>query len=144
LTNRFIIGASADTTSSNSGGITKAHTYIEETWLVTGGTKDSVVVSHNHSGHTNGGNADGGHNHTTAGLAGYARSRADPSPFAAGYQHLWTSGNPTDGYQYGGGSNYTVSSSSSGHTHTISSDGVAGTNKNLPPYYALAFIMRVS
>jgi hypothetical protein len=144
LTNRFIIGASTDTTSTNSGGITKAHTYIEDTWLVTGGTKDAVVVSHKHGGFTNGGNADGGHNHTTAGLAGFYRLKSDPTPFAAGYQYLWASGNNTDGYQYGGGSDYTVSSSSSGHTHVINSDGVAGTNKNLPPYFALAFIMRVS
>jgi hypothetical protein len=27
---------------------------------------------------------------------------------------------------------------------TITAEGESGTNKNLPPYYALAFIMRVS
>ena len=149
LRNRFIIGASLDTatthTTGGSGGITRAHTSIETpTNYVTGGTKDAVVVSHSHGGYTNGGNADGGHNHTTAGLAGFYRSKANPYPFDAGYQYLWAAGNTTDGFQYGGGSNYTVSSSSSEHKHVISSDGESGTNKNLPPYYALAFIMRVS
>jgi hypothetical protein len=27
---------------------------------------------------------------------------------------------------------------------TINTQGVSGTNQNLPPYYALAFIMRIS
>jgi hypothetical protein len=31
-----------------------------------------------------------------------------------------------------------------GSTLTINSAGESGTNKNLPPYYALAFIMRIS
>ncbi len=34
-------------------------------------------------------------------------------------------------------------SSVSTHTHSITSDGVSGTNMNLPPYYALAFIIYV-
>jgi hypothetical protein len=28
------------------------------------------------------------------------------------------------------------------HTHTITAEGESGTNKNLPPYFALAFIMK--
>ena len=30
-----------------------------------------------------------------------------------------------------------------GHYHPINTDGESGTDRNLPPYYALAFIMRV-
>jgi hypothetical protein len=30
------------------------------------------------------------------------------------------------------------------HTITVANEGVSGINQNLPPYYALAFIMRIS
>ena len=40
----------------------------------------------------------------------------------------------------------TSSSNSTGITvaTTVDQEGVAGTNKNLPPYFALAYIMRTS
>jgi hypothetical protein len=65
LTNRFIIGASIDAATSWTGGsanITKAHSDIEGYNLVQGGSKNAVVVSHNH-GITEG-NGGQGHLHT--------------------------------------------------------------------------------
>jgi len=140
LTNRFVIGASIDTATTGTGGssgVTKAHTNIEETNLLTGGSKDAVVVSHNHSGYTNGGTNDGAHSHSTVTAPGgvntvgnYAGGLSNSIIFGSGQAII----NAT----------LSVSSSGSGHYHAISTDGVSGTNKNLPPYYALAFIMRVS
>ena len=128
LRNRFIIGASLDTatihTPGGSGGITRAHTSIETgTNYVTGGTKDTVVVSHSHGitdpGHVHGYNGKGGAVHPSGGnnVAG------------------WGAFSGTLGYQ---------STSNETTGITINSEGQSGTNKNLPPYYALAFIMRVS
>ena len=89
----------------------------------TGGSKDAIVVSHTHTGTTA---SNGNHVHSVTGTS--------TSPIGA----------------YGGGGtnmgNYTTSNTSSAgaHTHTFTTDstGSSGTNANLPPYYALAFIMK--
>lgn len=94
----------------------------------TGGSTDAVLVSHNHTGTTN---TEGPHTHTLF-----------FDEYATG-----VSNNP--GYD-GGSNNYqqdvnktTSSAGSHSHTLSISTEGESGTNKNLPPYYALAFIMYV-
>ena len=139
LRNRFIIGASIDDATNGtggSGGVTKAHTSIETgTNYVTGGTKDAVVVSHNHSGYTNGGTYDGQHYHNTPDIVGSGTSQFFSSTPSG------TAGGGAYGFVYG---LYQVAATGSDHRHVISSDGGSGTNKNLPPYYAIAFIMRVS
>ena len=55
-----------------------------------------------------------------------------------GTQHGWiTSSN--------GAHSHTVSVNSGGnHSHTVNSTGSSGTNANLPPYFALCYIMRTS
>ena len=91
----------------------------------TGGTADAVVVSHTHtastiatdSGHTHSSNANGAPN---GGGAGSAMTNSGNSP---GY--ATTTGN----------ANITAST-------TVNSAGVSGTNQNLPPYYALAYIQK--
>ena len=95
----------------------------------TGGSADAVVVSHTHGM---------SHTHGSGTLAGDSKSVI----------------NSTKVFQYGGDAvaahGYTNSNTSiSGNTaaSSISStgaatSGVTGTNKNLPPYYALAFIMK--
>ena len=147
LTNKFIIGASIDATTTGaggSGGILKAHTAIEGNNLVTGGSKDAVVVSHNHGGTTNNGSADGAHSHSVTATNSVT---ANPMTTAALTPTIFT--NPQSfstfsGIGYIEVATLTAASSGSGHTHAIATDGVSGTNKNLPPYYAIAFIMRVS
>jgi len=130
LRNRFIIGASLDTatahTPGGSGGISRAHTSIETpTNYVTGGSKDAVVVSHSH------GITDSGHQHNFA--------------YKGGNGSLWTDTTNPPPDPWGGASAETrerlTTKNSTGIT--IKSEGVDGANKNLPPYYALAFIMRV-
>jgi len=84
----------------------------------TGGSADAVVVSHTHNV------ADDGHSHGTL---------INP--------------NYTGGGAEGGGRDsvgQTPSTTASAKTGiSISSTGVSGTNANLPPFYALAFIMKI-
>jgi hypothetical protein len=141
LRNRFIIGASLDTATTHatggSGGITRAHTSIETpTDYVTGGTKDAVVVSHSH------GITDPGHYHgigSGGGIIYKSTTELRPGTF---YD---VEGGPESGY-FSLYSNlaFTYKSRTAYTGISINSEGASGTNKNLPPYYALAFIMRVS
>lgn len=85
----------------------------------TGGSADAIVVSHTHSV------TDPGHTHATD-----------------------TTGNSYLGDVSGGGSRTHPSGSSDNITNSsvtgisINTTGSSGTNANLPPYYALAFIMK--
>jgi hypothetical protein len=85
----------------------------------TGGFADSIVVSHTHT------LTDPGHLHQMG---------HDPSNFSAG-----GSGTPpVNNYTTAGF--YPTQSATTGIT--IASAGTSGTNANLPPYYALAYIMK--
>jgi hypothetical protein len=96
----------------------------------TGGSKDAVVVSHSHSGSVSG---------TTGGAGGHSHNITLSSQTGAGVQPLGATNNSA-----GTGSTQAVGD----HSHSFSgsfstsSAGVSGTNANLPPYYALAYIMK--
>ena len=98
----------------------------------TGGSKDAIVVSHSHSASVN----DPGHSHSNVTQYGNPITRmgsgtgrqAGTSPDSA----LGKSDN---------GSN--TDNASTGISVSISSTGSSGTNANLPPYYALCFIMKL-
>ena len=123
LQNKFVIGAGS---SYNVGA--------------TGGSAQAVVVTHTHTITSDGAHGHGvndpGHLHSythwsnTASEGGDASNRS--SPITSSAQN--TAGNYT-GISINSGGN---------HRHTISSSGESGANKNLPPYYALAYIMRTS
>jgi microcystin-dependent protein len=93
----------------------------------TGGYKDATLVSHNHTGSTGGA---GSHSHTYDKPAGSVAAGAGSGVFPPSAISTSTS---------------TSTSSVGNHTHSvsISTKGSSGTNKNLPPYYALAYIMRL-
>lgn len=116
LRDKFIIGASAD-----SGGAAK--TNITASYTQTGGSKDAVTVSHTHTATTTA--TDSGHTHTVPSGASGASTPTGPAPAAS------ISGQTTAT----GTANITAST-------TITSAGVSGTNANLPPYYAIAYIMK--
>lgn len=80
-----------------------------------GGSADAVVVAHTHT------ITDPGHVHTYETLS--------PDTYA-------------DGGINGGFRSGTANSSSATTGITINSEGVSGTNANLPPYYALCYIMK--
>ena len=110
LRDRFVVGAGS--------------TYAV---AATGGTADSVVVSHTHTASS--AVVDPGHAHNidlwffdTGGDRNYVRSSSAVN-------------------QTGPASTNTASTGISVNT-TVNSAGVSGTNANLPPYYALAYIMK--
>lgn len=114
LRNRFVVGAFQD----NSG---VANTTITGSNTLTGGSKDAIVVSHTHTATV----TDPGHTHT------YFRNNVVVGDSSEGNNHL----------DYNDQSQST-SSSTTGITVGISTEGSSGTNANLVPYYALAYIMK--
>jgi microcystin-dependent protein len=115
LRNRFIIGANAD-----DGGAAK--TNVTGSATQTGGTKDAIVVSHSHTTDT-----AGSHQHAIR----YTQYGVGSGTGVQFYTPFTQIGTANDGVTAAGG-----------HTHTISTEGSSGTNQNLVPYYALAFIMK--
>jgi hypothetical protein len=119
LQDRFIVGA-----TSGGDGV-----YPGVSVGTTGGSANAVVVSHQHTGTT--GTESTNHTH------GYSYANGGSN----GYE-LEERGSP-DGSRlqtYNG----TTGTQSANHTHdfTTSTEGSPATNANLPPYYALAFIMK--
>lgn len=91
-----------------------------------GGSKDAVVVSHTHT------LTDPGHTHRQTNNA----PDVDTGTLATG-------GN-SSGSQYSGSTVTSSASTQSATTGiTVNSSGVSGTNANLPPYYALCYIMKL-
>ena len=95
LRDKFVIGAKQDDNSVAKTNVTGSLTQ-------SGGSKDAVVVEHEHTT-----NIDGGH---------------------------VIPGNGGSTYSYGGAGTY------SSTVFNMNSEGVPGTDKNLPPYYALCYI----
>jgi len=90
----------------------------------TGGSADAVVVSHTHTAVV----TDPTHTHNVTGWLGGAATGAGGG------------GDPAQKLS----SNVTVATSaaSTGISVSNNSTGVSGTNANLPPYYALAYVMK--
>ena len=92
----------------------------------TGGTADAIVVSHTHtavvtdSGHTHNFDVKTGYYNDTAGT--YAPTGTFPSRATMGQ--------------------WNTNSSATGISVSNNSTGSSGTNANLPPYYALCYIMK--
>jgi hypothetical protein len=120
LRNKFVIGAYSD----NAG---VANTTITGSSTLTGGSKDSVLITHTHTA---------------------TSAVTDPTHTHSGY---FGSQVPDDGSQGGGGRpgpkgiSYVTAAASTGITVATTNANAgtgAGTNENLPPYYALAYIMK--
>jgi hypothetical protein len=128
LRDRFIVGARTD-----SGGA--ARTNITGSLTVTGGSKDATLVGHRHNfvADDNLGGLAG------TNIAGYGSNRL---------QRI------SGGGSEGGGDLHHFETSLprrvDSNGNIITSAGISGTNEgdgtnaNLPPYYALAFIMKIS
>jgi hypothetical protein len=114
LRDRFVVGAGS--------------TYAV---AATGGTANAVVVSHSHSF---AGNALGDHSHNMSFHQTSKSNNATPFMLSS----------PINGENLNGTLTLSTTNSSAGTpSGTISTEGVSGTNQNLPPYYALAFIMKL-
>ena len=92
-----------------------AKTNVTDSLTQTGGTKDAIVVSHTHSV------TDPGHQHSVSTIV---------------LQTVAGGGNASTQFS---GTNLTGTATTG---ISIASTGSSGTNENLPPYYALAFIMK--
>jgi hypothetical protein len=117
LRNRFIIGAHSDTAGVAYSTVTGSNT-------TSGGTKDATTVSHTHTATV----TDAGHAH--------ALSQLVDNTNVVGKQAFFDRG------LGGTSSGYSTNSATTGISVANSTEGSSGTNQNLPPYYALAFIMR--
>jgi microcystin-dependent protein len=118
LRDRFIVGASADSGGQSVTTITGGNTK-------TGGSKDSIVVSHNHTATTTA--TDSGHTHTFT---------------------VDNVGNTNAGINTGGNFARQTTNTGTGFASitastTVGTTGSSGTNANLVPYFALAFIMKL-
>ena len=122
LQDRFVIGA------GNSYAVN-----------ATGGSANATLVSHTHTA-----DANGDHNHTINAVGNhshnYSSNQGTGGGQGGGGADTGSSGKTTGG---AGGHTHTLQNAGS-HAHTISTEGSSATNANLPPYYALCYIMRTS
>ena len=94
-----------------------AKTTVTGSATQSGGSKDAIVVEHTHT------MQDAGNHRHTYSINNQSGSLA--------------------GYQFANSSSSTQNTSYAGtHSHTINNAGSSGTDANLPPYFALAFIMK--
>ena len=119
LRNTFVIGAHSDQTV----GVTTAATTVEGSNTASGGSKDAVIVEHRHAPTTS---ASGSSNNLSS---------------QTNAQGIATNDNIVGNYGAGSGSS---GLGPLGNRHFMENEGVSGTNKNLPPYFALAYIMRTT
>ena len=94
----------------------------------TGGSATATLVSHSHTGTTGGHSADHTHNFSAI--------------LSTGGNYVLDGGN--DAIFNPGDSTTNGTSNNHSHDFTTSTEGASAANANLPPYYALAFIMRTS
>jgi hypothetical protein len=120
LRDRFVIGAGSSYAVGASGG-----------------SKDAIVVSHSHTGSTA---TAGSHTHPVSGGSGGAvQIMGVQSGIVAA---IAAGGTPSSYYTQFNGAD--ILQANGNHTHgvTVDAAGSSGTNANLPPYYALCFIMK--
>lgn len=100
--------------NADDSGVAK--TNITGSATQSGGSKDAIVVSHTHTV------TDPGHNHSTT-VTDSSQGRGSSLPGVTTYVSGAVTGTSTTGI-------------------SINSSGSSGTNANLVPYYALAYIMK--
>lgn len=115
LRNRFIVGA-GDTYSVNQ----------------TGGSADAIVVSHTHTATSTSVVTDPGHDHDINGSIGGGNGQAQTAGAGTGNTTTYSEQGTTSAT-----TGITVAT-----TTTNASTGTSGTNANLPPYFALCYIMK--
>jgi len=137
LRNRFVIGASSHDGTKWVANITGSETQV-------GGSKDAVIVQHNHnttvqeSGAHNHTITDNGHSH------GYGQ-RKQGGNVCSGTGGCAPSAGGLDLISTNGSFSNIIINVSGAHRHDVgvATVGVPGTDRNLPPYYALAYIIKL-
>jgi microcystin-dependent protein len=144
LRDRFVVGAGSLYNTEDTGG--------ENSVQLT----ESEIPSHGHSM-----NSAGNHSHsgsvstaTLRGSLGFVKGIEEPTSsgvftknFQAATNALHASGSTGEGggqWDFNGDHSHTVSINTDGsHTHTISNTGGDQSHENRPPYFALAYIMKL-
>jgi len=119
LRNRFVVGA-GDTYAVGA----------------TGGSADAIVVDHTHTGTTSTKSLTGTATYISETWAAYGSATGIFSK-SGGYNQYGTPDSPDIS-----ASGRLSINASHNHTLNVDSAGVSGTNANLPPYYALCYIMK--
>ena len=136
LRNKFVIGAHTDSAGVAYSTVTGSNTQ-------TGGTKDAIVVTHNHTATST--SSGGSHQHFIAnnveagneGTLTSSNTMARRGSFGSDYNYDPASTSSAANIGLTSSADATPSVST-----TIANNGSSGTDQNLPPYYALAFIMK--
>ena len=139
LRNRFVVGAYSDSANSAWPNLAPDDT---------GGSADATLVSHSHTinNHTHSFSTTsnpGDHDHNVDVLAEFASTHG-----------TWQTGGGYRQVHTGGTHRKPITSDAGGHTHSgttgnqsdsgTDSQGSSSTNANLPPFYALCYIMRIT
>jgi len=125
LRNRFVVGAGSTYSVGAAGGYT-----------------DAINISHTHTTSTNGshghGVSDPGHTHS------YTKTTSNQGVDTDSHGHDTSVRTGTDSANTGSKTTGIDINNGGGHEHTANASGASGTGRNLPPYYALCYIMRTS
>lgn len=145
LRDRFVVGAGSTYTVGATGGaatVVLATANLPAHSHSFSGTTTDRSAGHTHSGSTD---SHGGHAHTYSDATGQGAGSNVGVTYAGGGSQFTFRTGTTDG----GGAhthNFTTGGESNGHTHnysgTTSSVGSGTAHENLPPYFALAYIMK--
>ena len=130
LRNRFVVGAGS--------------TYAVN---AKGGSANATLVSHNHTGSTN---TTGNHKHTgsasSAGNHSHSQTPTGSSIYGGGAQSGAGASGGSSNTGSAGAHTHSIALNNAGnhaHSFTTSTKGSSATNANLPPYYALCYIMKL-
>lgn len=148
LRDKFVIGARADSSGSATTFVTGADTK-------SGGTKDAAVVSHSHTATSSANSSSSVSNDTDSwsgtlyasdsGLTGsgvFSNGGTNNNTFSDNSFSSTNNENSTVNASHTHTHNHTVTVTTNVST-TVDSTGSTGTNANLPPYYSLAYIMKI-
>jgi hypothetical protein len=140
-----LIGASSNTvgvtfTATGIGSGTGTAITSDTVYTKSGGSKDAIVVAHTHTGTTS--------NRSLTGSFEIRSSATGTSQVyvGSGITSISADGGADRGTIIGSSEEQNASrvsfNASHDHTFTTAFSGSSGTNANLPPYYALAYIMK--
>lgn len=133
LRDRFIVGAGKSYNVGDTGGANSVTLTVDN--LPAHSHTMGSAGSHTHTGSTN---TTGEHTHTYRSFAGYD----DNSASSPGNWELRSRPNETTSSS--GSHSHSLSINSAGsHIHTINNTGGGKAHENRPPYYALAYIMKL-
>ena len=134
LRNKFIVGAYSDTSGTAYSTITGANTQ-------SGGSKDSIIPSHNHSATST--VSESSHRHWISSMATDDRNISGTGSNGQEYGLVADAGSySADDPNKSTGRYSAYATTGLSVSTSVGTTGSSTTNANLPPYFALAYIMK--